>query len=62
MAESIPFSEVAVNDYSDEYGTVDKITVLGDAITLKFVNGTEITQDKDYEIVMDQGGRFNHTE
>lgn len=60
MALPIPASEVAVGDYSDDYGHVTEVikeSILGKVI-IRFRNGTEITPDKDTELIIDQGGRL----
>lgn len=56
----IPVEDVSVGDYSEEYGTVAIAEDQGDAVYLKFKNGTEFTRSKDVEMPFDQGGRFNH--
>lgn len=58
MALPIQGSEIAVGDYSPDYGTVKQVIKSGDDVTLKFKNGQEITINKDTEITIDQGGRF----
>ena len=52
--------EVAVGDYSPEYGHVKTVEVSADEqiITLTFINGTTTTQPRDFEMEFDQGGRF----
>lgn len=52
--------DIAVGDYSDEYGTVEIAEDHGETVYIKFVNGTEISPSKDTEMRIDQGGRFNH--
>lgn len=52
--------EIAVGDYSAEYGTVEIAEDKGDTVYLKFKNGTELVQTKGAELMIDQGGRFNH--
>lgn len=58
MAVSLEVEEIAVGDYSDEYGHVIEANSVGDDIRLKFVNGTELTLPKGAELTIDQGGRF----
>lgn len=52
--------EIAVGDYSPEYGTVEVANDKGEAVYLKFKNGTELLKSKGTELTIDQGGRFNH--
>lgn len=60
VSVSLPASEIAVGDYSPEYGTVE--TVVTDPIkgylTITFKNDTVITPGPDDEYEIDQGGRF----
>lgn len=58
MTLPIPAGEIAVGDYSPEYGTVKQVEKTEDSVTLTFKNGTKRTLDKELEIFVDQGGRF----
>lgn len=58
MAMPIPAREVAVGDYSADYGHVSQVRKLTDSVELTFVNGTKVTLDNDFELFIDQGGRF----
>jgi len=59
MALPIPAEEVAVGDYSPEYGTVKSVRKQNrDYVEITFANGKVITPEKTYELIMDQGGRF----
>lgn len=59
MALPIPASEIAVGDYSPEYGTVKQVRKnLPGYVEITFKNGTVITPDEDKELIIDQGGRF----
>lgn len=59
MALPIPAREVAVGDYSADYGTVKQVKKQnGDTTEITFQNGTTITPDNDMELIIDQGGRF----
>jgi len=59
MALPIPAREVAVGDYSADYGTVRQVKKnLGDYIEITFMNGTVITPNEETELMIDQGGRF----
>ena len=59
---TIPVEEVGIGDYSSDYGTV--VATLVDAengtIKLFFKNGTDKTFDKETELEIHNGGRFNH--
>jgi hypothetical protein len=59
MSVPLPASEVAVGDYSPDYGTVEKVTTSGESTTIVFVNGDETVMQNDEEIIIDQGGRFD---
>lgn len=59
MALPIPAEEVAVGDYSPEYGTVKTVKTRGETTTITFVNGEETVMLNDEEIIVDQGGRFD---
>lgn len=52
--------EIAVGDYSDEYGTVKFVKDLGATVHLIFMNGTELYPTKGTEMNVTQGGRFEH--
>jgi hypothetical protein len=57
----IPAKEVAVGDYSPLHGTVKQVRKNKETYTeITFVNGTVITPNNDMELIIDQGGRFNH--
>lgn len=57
----IEVQEIAVGDYSDEYGTIDVAEIQNDdTIHLHFINNTELFLPKETELMIDQGGRFNH--
>jgi hypothetical protein len=59
MAVLVEAREIAVRDYSPDYGTVKQVEKgLGGKIKITFVNGTVITPDEETEILIDQGGRF----
>ena len=55
----IEVEDIAVGDYSPEYGTVESATDMGTSISLRFKNGTELMPSKGTEMEIDQGGRFN---
>jgi hypothetical protein len=55
----IEAGEVAVGDYSPDYGTVKAVEKKRDDIYIEFVNGKQLTMPEDAEIEMDQGGRFD---
>lgn len=50
--------DIAVGDYSPEYGTVAVVDDKGESVYLKFKNGTEVVRPKGAELMIDQGGRF----
>lgn len=59
MTLPIPAREVAVGDYSPEYGSVKQVKKQhGETTEITFKNGTVITPNNDDELPMDQGGRF----
>lgn len=59
MALLIPASEVAVRDYSPDYGTVKQVRKVNlDVVEITFENGTVITPSKETELLISQGGRF----
>lgn len=59
MSLPIPAKEIAVGDYSPDYGTVKQVTGKSfDQIEITFVNGKVISPDADAEFMIDQGGRF----
>jgi hypothetical protein len=58
MTLPIPAREVAVGDYSPDYGTVKQVRKLEDKTEITFQNGTTITPDNEMELFIDQGGRF----
>lgn len=61
MAVPLEAKEIAVGDYSPEYGTVVKVEDVGqDDISIEFRNGKSIMLRRDSEITIDQGGRFGH--
>lgn len=55
----IDAGEVAKGDWSPDHGTVVEVVEKKDEVTIKFVNGEEITTNKDEELMMNQGGRFD---
>lgn len=59
MALPVPAREVAVNDFSFDYGTVKQVKKQSGGMTeITFVNGTVITVDNEMELMLEQGGRF----
>lgn len=58
MAVPLEVEEIAVGDYSDEYGHVIKVKDEGEYIVIEFVNGTVISQPKGSQLIITQGGRF----
>lgn len=59
MPMPIPAREVAVGDFSYDYGTVKQVRKPKDGYTeITFANGQVITPDNEAEIMLDQGGRF----
>ena len=58
MAVPISPSEVAVGDYSPDYGHVKQVVKNEDTTEITFVNGTVITPSNDMDLIFDQGGRF----
>lgn len=60
MPVPLPAGEVAVGDYSYDYGTVKQVRKqYGDAVEITFGNGDVIVRDKDDELPIEQGGRFS---
>jgi len=57
---SIPVEEMAVGDYSPEYGHISAIEPTDKGFDITFVNGNEIFIPFEGELELDQGGRFNH--
>lgn len=53
-----PIEEIAVGDYSPEYGHVASVTENNDYIYVHFVNGKSISMKKGEEIEFINGGRF----
>lgn len=49
--------EIAVGDYSQDYGTVTVATDEGTSVYLKFINGTELTPTKGTQMYVDQGDK-----
>lgn len=62
MSVPLEIEEIAVGDYSPDYGTVAAVLDMGMEVTLTFKDGTIITQPKGNQLTIDQGGRFNHPE
>jgi len=60
MSVLLEVEEIAVGDYSAEYGTVASVKDMGDGIELTFKNGTTLTPTKGTQLEIDQGGRFVH--
>lgn len=61
MSVLIPATEIAAGDYSEEHGTVQKVTTsaTADYVEILFVNGKSISASKSTELLIDQGGRFD---
>ena len=62
MSVPLEVEEIAVGDYSPDYGTVKSVSDQGLEVRIIFENGTEITQPKGNQLTIDQGGRFNRPE
>jgi hypothetical protein len=60
MAVLLEVEEIAVGDYSEEYGTVTVVEETADAIRLEFINGKSVSFPKGAELMILQGGRFDH--
>jgi len=60
MSVQLEVEEIAVADYSTEYGTVKAVTDQGDTVKIEFFNGTIIQPSKGSELEIEQGGRFSH--
>jgi hypothetical protein len=60
MAVLLDVEEIAIGDFSEEYGTVKAAEDLGGTIHLEFINGTDLVVTKGTEMMIDQGGRFDH--
>lgn len=58
MAVPLEVEEIAVGDYSDEYGHVIEVKDLGETVYIKFVNDTEVTLTKGEQLIITQGGRW----
>ena len=58
MTLPIPANEVAVGDYSPDYGTVKQVKKGDDTTEITFKNGVVITPNNEMELMIDQGGRF----
>jgi hypothetical protein len=58
MPNPIPASEIAVGDYSEDYGHVKQVKKQTPGYTeITFVNGTVITPNDETELIILQGGR-----
>jgi hypothetical protein len=58
MAVPLEVEEIAVGDYSDEYGHVIEAEDQGENVRIKFVNGKEIFPTKGEQLIITQGGRW----
>lgn len=58
MALPIPAKEIAVKDFSPDYGTVKQVIKGKTTTEITFLNGKKITVDNDMILIIDQGGRF----
>lgn len=52
--------EIAVGDYSPDYGTVTLVNELSDSILIEFKNGKSMMPTKGTQLIIEQGGRFYH--
>lgn len=65
---SVEAKEIAVGDYSPDYGTVEKVIEtkgkdqVVTSIKLIFINGKQMIMNPDDELMMTQGGRFDSYE
>lgn len=60
MPQLIPAEDIRNGDYSPVHGTVVHVAHAPTMVHIKFFNGTLLDVDKGVELLIEEGGRFDH--